>query len=191
MEEKLNKLYLECISELKSIGIDVLDKKTCGNIYVTISNSSSKKTYGLCIPNSPYITTKYIQKIGRKRYIKYGRYKEYEIRISKWTMNLNDEIIKNTIMHELIHCLPYALNHGAEFKKYASYINQKLGYNISRLGNKKEDYIKSNLEYVESDYKYTIICKNCGKVYKRKRLAKNFISKYRCSACLGRLEILN
>ena len=29
--------------------------------------------------------------------------------------------IKNTIMHEIIHCFPYCNNHGSEFKKYAKY----------------------------------------------------------------------
>ncbi len=48
-------------------------------------------------------------------------------------MQLDKNIIKNTIMHELIHCMPYCNNHGAEFKKYARYINEKLGYNISRV----------------------------------------------------------
>lgn len=43
-------------------------------------------------------------------------------------------------MHELIHCIPFCNDHGIEFKKYANYINEKLGYNISRVGNKKVDY---------------------------------------------------
>lgn len=51
---------------------------------------------------------------------------------------INDGIIKNTIMHELIHCIPFCNDHGIEFKKYANYINEKLGYNISRVGNKKK-----------------------------------------------------
>ena len=34
------------------------------------------------------------------------------------------------------------------YKKYSEFINEKLGYNISRLGNKEEDY-KSRLKYQE------------------------------------------
>lgn len=48
-------------------------------------------------------------------------------------MQLNKSIIKNTIMHEIIHCMPYCNNHGKEFKKYAKYINKNLGYDISRV----------------------------------------------------------
>ena len=46
-----------------------------------------------------------------------------KIEISRWVLELKDDIIKNTIMHELIHCMPYCNNHGAEFKKYAKVIN--------------------------------------------------------------------
>ena len=45
MEKKLNKLYLECIQELKSIGIDVTDKRI-GDIEITISKRNNKR-YGL------------------------------------------------------------------------------------------------------------------------------------------------
>ena len=106
-------------------------------------------------------------------------------------MKLNEEIIKNTIIHELIHCIPYCTNHGNEFKRYAKIIKEKLGYEITRTGNKKEDFQKSNIKYKENDdYKYKIICKECGQVYYRKRLNKNFTKKYRCGKCKGKLEIL-
>ena len=72
----------------------------------------------------------------------------------------NDGIIKNTIMHELIHCIPFCNDHGIEFKKYAKYINEKLGYNISRVGNKKVDYKNSNIEYKEKEvYNYKVKAK--------------------------------
>lgn len=43
---------------------------------------------------------------------------------------LQYDIIKNTIMYEIIHCLLNCNNYGDEFKKYANYINFKFGYNI-------------------------------------------------------------
>ena len=81
MEQKLNKLYIECVQELEKIGIKVIDNKE----------------------------------------------------ISPWVMELNEDIIKNTIMHELIHCMPGCSNHGEYFKKYDYYVNAKLGYDISRV----------------------------------------------------------
>ena len=102
-------------------------------------------------------------------------------------MQLDDSIIKNTIMHELIHCFPFCCNHGEYFKKYAKIINKAYGYDISRLGNKEKDYELSNLQYEKPSYKYTIKCTKCGKKFHRSRLAHNFFTQYRC-LCGGKLE---
>ena len=105
-----------------------------------------------------------------------------------WT--LNEDIIKNTIIHEIIHCFPYCNNHGQEFKKYAVYINKKLGYNVTRTGNVKEDFEKSNIPYEEKEYKYKIICENCRQEIYRNRFNSNLLKKYRCGKCGGKLKLL-
>ena len=186
MEEKLEKIYEECIQELNKIGINFKGKE----ISIGISKRSNKR-YGCCKPEVPDQRYKKITRKGFRYIIKYENYKKYTIEISRWIMDLNEEIIKNTIIHELIHCLPYCNNHGSEFKKYADIINTKLGYNITRVGNKREDFEKSNLEYIEKEeYKYKIQCEKCSKIFYRKRLQKNFTRKYRCSSCLGKLKVI-
>lgn len=186
MEEKLEKLYKECLEELKSINID-LDEKTIGKIDISFSKRKTKR-YGCCKQEEPDKSTAYRE----KRIIHYRKYNKHHIEISKWLMDLNDDIIKNTIIHEIIHCLPDCNNHGKEFKKYSKLINEKLGYNITRLGNKKEDYEKSNIKFEEnSKIKYVIACESCGLIYYRQRMAKNFTKKYRCGKCKGKLMILN
>ena len=134
----------------------------------------------------------HIIKSRRHKIKKYDIFKNHHIEISKWVMELDEAIIKNTIMHEIIHCLPYCNNHGKEFKKYATYINEKLGYNITRLGNKEEDYKKSNLEYKEkiNNYKYKIICNKCGQIIYRQRFRKELINNYRCGKCGGTLRLI-
>lgn len=190
MEEKLEALYRECIEELKSIQINIKDNPLIGKIDIRIAKRNTKR-YGCCKQEKPDKNYSHIEKRGRKRIIKYDKFFEHHIEISKWVMLLNDTIIKNTIIHEIIHCFPNCNNHGKEFKKYATYINQKLGYNISRVGNKEDDYKESNLEFErESDnYKYKIICKKCGQIIYRKRLKKDLIKKYRCGKCGGKLQI--
>ena len=189
MEEKLKRIYQQCIEELRTIGIDILNSSEIGNIDIYIAKRNNKR-YGCCKQEEPDINTKYIEKIGKKRIIRYARFKKHHIEISPWLMELDESIIKNTVIHEIIHCLPNCNNHGEHFKKYAKYINQKLGHNISRVGNKKEDYKKSNIEYVEKEsYNYHIKCTNCGKSSFRKRLCKNFEKKYRCAICSGKLKI--
>lgn len=184
--EKLNKLYLECINELANIQI----KFNYKDIIIKISKRASKR-YGCCKPEIPDKDYKTIKRKGLSYIVKYENYKKYTIEISAWVLELNDDIIKNTIIHELIHCLPYCTNHGEEFKKYAKLINEKLGYNITRTGNKKEDFKQSNLEYNETEeYKYKIKCTKCGQIYYRKRLSKNFTKIYRCGKCKGKLELI-
>lgn len=190
MKEKLDRLFKECIQELEKIGIDI-NNKDIGKIEINISKRNNKR-YGACKQEEPDIKSKYIEKIGRRKIVKYWKYNKHIIEISKWVMELDEKIIKNTIMHELIHCMPYCNNHGAEFKRYANYINNKLGYDISRVGNKEEDYKKSNLEYKEEkQLKYKIECQKCGYTFYRQRQNKNFTRKYRCGKCGGRFEVIN
>lgn len=131
-EDKLNKLYQQCINELESIGIHIQESKDIGKVEIHISKRNNKR-YGVCKQEEPDTSTMYVEKIGRRKVIKYLKYKKHTIEISPWVMELDDSIIKNTIMHEIIHCLPNCNNHGKIFKQYAKYINQKLGYDISRV----------------------------------------------------------
>ena len=186
IEQKLNNLYETCLVELTSIGLD-LSPRTVGTITIQLSKRNNKR-YGCCKQEDPDHKYKVVEKIGRRKIIKYEKYNKHTIEISKWVLDLNDEIIKNTIMHEIIHCFPYCNNHGKNFKAYAKFINAKLGYNITRLGNKKDDYSKSNMVYEEKQYKYTIRCTKCGKLFHRNRLAKDFFRNYRCP-CGGKLEL--
>jgi len=183
VEEKLQSLFYECKNELYSIGINLDDKKF-GDISISIAKRACKR-YGCCKQDKPVESSKYIDKIGRKKYIKYKMYASHKIEISKWVMDLIPEQIKNTIMHEIIHCLPNCSNHGDDFKKYAYYIGYKLGYDISRLGDKNSDLRASNIVPISERYNYKIQCTKCGYSFYRKRLNCNFPKKYRCGKCGG------
>lgn len=191
MELKLQRLYEECIEELKTIGINMKDTQNIGNIDITLSKRSTKR-YGCCKQEQADKHYKVVQKRGYKKIVRYEKFKEHHIEISKWLMELDNEIIKNTIIHELIHCIPFCNNHGEYFKKYAKYINERLGYNIKRTGNIKDDYEKSNVEYQERmvSYKYKIKCKNCGQEILRQRFNVKKINQYRCGKCGGKLILL-
>lgn len=183
MEQKLNRLYFKCIDELSKIGLDILNQKQYGKIDISISKRNNKR-YGCCKQEEPDKSYKTVSIIGRRRVTRYKKFNKHHIEISKWVMELDDSIIKNTIMHELIHCMPYCNNHGTEFKKYANLINTTYGYDISRVGNKKKDFENSNIEYNEEvQYKYKVVCKTCGQEFYRQRLSKNFKRKYRCGKC--------
>lgn len=185
--ENLQKLYNECIQELNSIGININEIEEKTDIKVSKRNN---KRYGCCKQEEPDKLSKYITKYHGKRKIEYYKFNKHHIEISPWVMKLNKDIIKNTIIHEIIHCFPGCNNHGTEFKRYALYVNEKLGYNITRIGNKKDDYLKSNLKYDEKiHYNYKIECKNCGQVFYRQRCNKNFDKRYKCGKCNGKFVI--
>ncbi len=189
MQEKLEKLYQECLQELEKVEIKIQNNEAVGQVQIAISKRNNKR-YGVCKQQEPDQSTKYIQKIGRRKIIKYQKYNKHLIEISPWVMQLDDSIIKNTIMHELIHCLPNCSDHGKIFKQYAKYINTSLGYDIARVGNKEQDYKKSNVEYDEKrQYKYKIECKNCKQTFYRQRFNKNFTRKYRCGKCGGKFVV--
>lgn len=186
MEKRLKILYDSCVKELISIGIDL---SNIGEIDIKLSKRANKR-YGCCKHEEPDESSKSVYKKGFKRIIKYEKFNKHHIEISKWVMDLNEDIIKNTIIHEIIHCFPYCNNHGKEFKNYANIINKGLGYNVSRTGNKEADYKKSNIQYKEeNNYKYKIECQNCMQIFYRKRYSKNFVKKYRCGKCGGSFKV--
>lgn len=146
IEDKLNRLYKECINDLKLIGIDITKMNDdIGKIDIKIAKRNNKR-YGCCKQEEPDENYKHIERKGYKRIIKYEKFNKHHIEISRWVMDLDKKIIKDTIMHEIIHCFPYCNNHGEKFKSYAKIINNSLGYNISRVGNSIEDYKKVELK---------------------------------------------
>ena len=98
---EIQELYNQCINELKNIGINLTDKNKIGKIEISISNRNNKR-YGCCKQEEPDINYKTVTKIGRRKVIRYERFNKHHIEISKWVMELDDTIIKNTILHELI-----------------------------------------------------------------------------------------
>ena len=187
MDQKLVKLYEECVQELKSIGINF---ENFGITNISLAKRNAKR-YGCCKQSNPDDKCYHYVYRNHRRIKVYDKFLKHNIEISKWVMDLDDSIIKNTIMHEMIHCMPYCNNHGQEFKTYAKFINKNLGYEIKRLGNKEEDYKKSNIEFKEKlEPKYKIRCKECGIIFYRQRLKKNFIKNYRCGICKGKLELI-
>lgn len=62
----------------------------------------------------------------------------YEIRFcsklfKKWVEEENHMEIMDTLLHELCHTMPNALNHGPTWKSYVQRINFHFGMNIKRL----------------------------------------------------------
>ena len=80
MEEKLDKLYKECLEELKSINIINFDE--IGEIDISFAKRKTKR-YGCCKQEEPDKSTAYRE----KRIIHYRKYNKHHIEISKWLVS--------------------------------------------------------------------------------------------------------
>lgn len=114
----------------------------------------------------------------------------YTIYLSRHAMQ-DDNQIKNTLAHELIHTLPSCMNHGKRFHYYGNLLEKKLGISIASKASKQESE-KSGIQQAYQDKaKYKVVCSDCGyTIYRQKKSA--LISsphKYRCGKCRGKLKI--
>lgn len=89
----------------------------------------------------------------------------------------------NGLIHEFIHTLPGAWNHGAGFLRYCTrFMEKHPRYNITVKDNGGEHYVP---EVRVKKYKYFVRCNCCGTVYKYQRLCDvvRYPWMYRCSKC--------
>lgn len=157
------KMYAkECMTELDNIGIEY------GNIIEFRINTRAKKQWGSCkaVPSG------------------------YLIDISAVLLDeKNDEQgLKNTIIHELLHSCKGCMNHGKNWKYLAQKVNDAYGYNIKRVTSYEE---KGVLEETKPVANHKVICLGCGCVYTRIKASKLITntSRYRCGYCHGELKL--
>ena len=110
----------------------------------------------------------------------------FDIRISAVLLqdDVDDQAVKNTIAHELLHTVEGCMNHGQNFHRLARLVNARCpGYNIkSRTA--AED------KGIQMQYKYILRCTGCGAALGRHRRS-HFVDHpehYRCSKCGGKFE---
>lgn len=104
------------------------------------------------------------------------------IHLTDTLLLLDDDMILNTLIHELLHTLPNCQNHGPQWKAYGKKIHKMTGIEISRLG-------ELPIPASQLNYKYVIKCTNCGKEYGFARMSKvlNNLAYHNCG-CGGNLE---
>lgn len=155
----------ECLNELDEIGIEY------GNITEFIVNTRAKRRWGLCktVPGG------------------------FQISISSILLDErnNEEGLKNTIIHEILHTCKGCLNHKENWKRLANKVNAAYGYNIKRCSNAEE---KGVLEETRPPVpvrqaNYFVVCEDCGKTYSRTKKSKLITNpgRYRCGVCGGKL----
>ena len=108
----------------------------------------------------------------------------YWIEVSQAVLE-DEDLLKQTLVHELLHTCPKCRDHGPKWKAYAQTVNEKLGYRIERTV--KTETPAGSLRHEE--IKYILECQSCGAQIKRMRMSKAVKSpwRYRCP-CGGKLK---
>ena len=163
-KEELNDLLIESVNEVRAAGLQVYDIKA------DVKVDNAKRRFGLC------------KCLDKKNHL-------FEISLSKRCLSTNKQIIKETMVHEVLHCIHNAYGHGFVWKNAANMMNKLYGYSISRLIQPPEEFSIACLE--APTYKYKITCNECGAVLYRTRrsnLTEN-PSSYRCVKCRGKFTV--
>ena len=162
----LQKIVKLCMADLDLLGI-----KYSKNISWSV-NSRAKCRWGLC------------KKVGINAY-------EISVASSLLQDGIDEQMTKDTIVHELLHTVSGCMGHKGKWSMLAQTVNQNLkGYSIKRVTNFEEKGIEAPQN--EITYRYLLRCKKCGAEIGRQRESKAVINykNYRCSKCHGELERL-
>ena len=114
-----------------------------------------------------------------------------EVAISKKLLDerLPEDMLENTIIHELIHSCDGCQNHGPNFHRYGDKVNRELGYKIATYVSKSEAETMRNY-YKPKERKYIVYCPNCGHEWKYKVQGRvyKYPYMYRCGLCQVHLK---
>ena len=141
----LNKLYLECVEEMKRINMDI-----------------SNRIVGI------KVNSRLSRSLGRCRLNRYSGSYSIEINPCMLADSVEVKTTKNTIIHELIHTCPGCMNHGYEWKWRGDRVNRMLGYNIKRES-EVEGLEANGVKLKKEEYKYALECMKCGHQFKFQR----------------------
>lgn len=88
----------------------------------------------------------------------------YRIRVNKVLLaEAADTIVKETIIHEILHTCPGCMNHGKTWQAYASVVNDAYPrYRISRLSSCNRTHVRLKNR---DTAKYVATCMSCNKEY--------------------------
>lgn len=170
----LQKYYNECIIELTNMGISTWEVP---DVDLTISKRA-KKRFGQC---------------------RFYNGEAYEINISEFLLDENitpdEDALKNTIIHEILHALTPGEHHSGEWKRLANLVTRRSGgkYNVKRTTSYEEKGIDRQKVQRPVKIRYILECVKCRKQYKHQRKGKavKHPEWFRCGKCRGNLELVS
>lgn len=157
-QEELDRLMGEIRGELRELGIPI-SKKLIPCVKI---NTRAKRRLGCC----------YFTQAGCM------------IEVSAAILG-DRELLRLTLVHELLHTCPGCRNHGAKWKAWAQQAGEAMGLDIRRTV-PVEGEVKP---LRQEEIKYVLICESCGARIQRRRMSKavKYPWRYRCK-CGGQLR---
>lgn len=151
-----------------------------------LMNSIWKDLQSLGIPVSEKIIPQVTVNTRAKRRLGCSILREgvYTIEVSSRILD-QPELLRQTLVHELLHTCWGCRNHGARWKAYAQRVNDAWGLSVERTVKTQEALAPLREEKV----RYVLECTSCGAKYPRSRMSKavKMPQRYRCR-CGGRLQ---
>ena len=101
---------------------------------------------------------------------------------------VDKKVLKQVVIHELLHTCEGTKGHNTVWKNYAKTVNEKLGYNISTYANFSDKEFPRDL--LAQGAKYALKCEKCGAVrlYKVKTKTVNNPENSACRQCGGNFK---
>ena len=112
-DEKINRMLAESIVLLKELGVPISE-----SVAPEVKLVGAHTYYGVCCPKG-----------SRKNYTEY----DYYIELSGYALGAPEKVLRNVLIHELIHTVPGGHTHTGEWKKWAEFVNKRTGYHIQRF----------------------------------------------------------
>ena len=110
---------------------------------------------------------------------------QFTIQVSQSILG-DPQLLRATLVHELLHTCYGCQNHGKRWKAYAQTAGEALGLSITRTVKAEGESQPLRRE----EMKYFLRCEQCGAVIGRYRMCKlvKYPWRYRCAACGGKLQ---
>lgn len=131
----LRKISMECVAEMKAVGIPVQDERI-----IEVKAGDAGDSLGMC-----------------------SRNKERNFTITIREDLLHDECplkdLKEVIIHELIHTCKGCFSHSKTWRKYAEVMNNMYGYSLL------EDKDELSIFQKEKPILHRYVCPKCGSIF--------------------------
>lgn len=128
------------------------------NDVITLAEKCEQDLDSLHIDYDHYITwkinTRAKSRLGLCSYYGDG----FKIEISSMLLDddIEESILRDTIMHELLHTVPGCMNHGKSWARLAKIVNNVYCYHVTRIVKRDE------LNLPAPEYRYVVKCAKCG-----------------------------